>query len=226
MAGTESSDFTARRQVCMGVLVWVCVWVWVACQTWPRALLSGPCCACWFCWKVQARVAGWCPDLDGEAHGQLPTSCCGRLLNTLLRRALSAASVIGHSCGITAVKPVPTVLSGQCLTLQIWYQSAVSWKGVLVTSCSSSPTWRAPPLQHAAAPLLMFCMTLALAFLYTTGVLTMLDVVANHVGPVGFNFSSVVPFNSSEHYHGCTHGCDHYCDIPQAAYDTNNLGLI
>ncbi len=29
----------------------------------------------------------------------------------------------------------------------------------------------------------------------------MVDVVANHVGPVGNDFSSIVPFNKPEHYH-------------------------
>lgn len=29
----------------------------------------------------------------------------------------------------------------------------------------------------------------------------MVDVVANHVGPVGNDFSSIVPFNESSHYH-------------------------
>ena len=34
----------------------------------------------------------------------------------------------------------------------------------------------------------------------------MVDVVANHVGPVGFDFGRITPFNSAEHYH-------EYCDI-------------
>jgi len=29
----------------------------------------------------------------------------------------------------------------------------------------------------------------------------MVDVVANHVGPVGFDYSSIKPFNSGDHYH-------------------------
>jgi len=29
----------------------------------------------------------------------------------------------------------------------------------------------------------------------------MLDVVANHVGPVGDDFSRIYPFNQAEHYH-------------------------
>lgn len=29
----------------------------------------------------------------------------------------------------------------------------------------------------------------------------MLDVVANHVGPVGQDFSTIVPFNNSDDYH-------------------------
>ena len=34
----------------------------------------------------------------------------------------------------------------------------------------------------------------------------MVDVVANHVGPVGTDYSQVYPFNSADHYHD-------YCDI-------------
>jgi hypothetical protein len=59
------------------------------------------------------------------------------------------------------------------------------------------------------------------------GVMTMLDVVANHVGPVGQNYSLVTPFNSSQHYHHCLPGCaTGTCDIPQSAYDTINRELI
>ena len=29
----------------------------------------------------------------------------------------------------------------------------------------------------------------------------MVDVVANHVGPVGMDFSRIYPFNKNEHYH-------------------------
>ena len=38
----------------------------------------------------------------------------------------------------------------------------------------------------------------------------MIDVVANHVGPVGTDYSKITPFNSSEHYHDkCSH-----CSVP------------
>lgn len=47
--------------------------------------------------------------------------------------------------------------------------------------------------------------------------LMMLDVVANHVGPLANNLSAVRPFNSQQHYHSCD-GCDQHCAIPQAAY--------
>ena len=43
----------------------------------------------------------------------------------------------------------------------------------------------------------------------------MVDVVANHVGPVGFDFREVVPFNESEYYH-------EYCQIT----DWNNQWMI
>lgn len=56
----------------------------------------------------------------------------------------------------------------------------------------------------------------------------MLDVVANHVGPLGFDFTGVVPFNKPEHYHKCIEGCDQWCSIPQSAYDSvpQNYTLI
>jgi len=34
----------------------------------------------------------------------------------------------------------------------------------------------------------------------------MLDIVANHVGPVGTDFSQIYPLNHAEHYHD-------WCDI-------------
>jgi len=33
------------------------------------------------------------------------------------------------------------------------------------------------------------------------GIWVMVDVVANHVGPIGMDFSQIYPFNKSEHYH-------------------------
>lgn len=54
----------------------------------------------------------------------------------------------------------------------------------------------------------------------------MLDVVANHVAPVGHNYTAITPFNNSQHYHRCDGGCDDTCNIPQAAYDSRNLELI
>jgi alpha-amylase len=36
---------------------------------------------------------------------------------------------------------------------------------------------------------------------HSRGVWVMIDVVINHVGPVGDDFSSISPFNSSSHYH-------------------------
>lgn len=40
----------------------------------------------------------------------------------------------------------------------------------------------------------------------------MLDVVANHVGPVNYDYSSIVPFDQSTYYHGCT-ACPSNCQI-------------
>ena len=44
----------------------------------------------------------------------------------------------------------------------------------------------------------------------------MVDVVANHVGPVGTDYSSINPFNKAEHYHS---RCDihTYCDFNNQA---------
>jgi alpha-amylase len=56
------------------------------------------------------------------------------------------------------------------------------------------------------------------------GVMTMLDVVLNHVGPIQqgdslFDPSSVIPFNKPEHYHTCIEGCmQGSCSIPLSAY--------
>ena len=40
---------------------------------------------------------------------------------------------------------------------------------------------------------------------HAKGIWVMVDVVANHVGPVGTNYSQIYPFNSSDHYHS---NCD------------------
>jgi hypothetical protein len=42
----------------------------------------------------------------------------------------------------------------------------------------------------------------------------MVDVVANHVAPVGTDYSGINPFNSKDHYH-------EYCDINQADFTGN-----
>ncbi|KAH3758141.1 acidstable alpha-amylase [Pelomyxa schiedti] len=46
----------------------------------------------------------------------------------------------------------------------------------------------------------------------------MIDVVANHVGPVDFNYTTIVPYNLPEHYHGCE-GCDTNADTECWVYD-------
>jgi len=40
----------------------------------------------------------------------------------------------------------------------------------------------------------------------------MLDVVANHVGPVGYDYSSIIPFNQQSYYHNCN-PCPSGCSI-------------
>jgi alpha-amylase len=45
------------------------------------------------------------------------------------------------------------------------------------------------------------------------GVWVMVDVVANHMGPVGYDYSSLNPFNHSSDYHSCFSYCDSNCDI-------------
>ncbi|WIA17732.1 hypothetical protein OEZ85_009247 [Tetradesmus obliquus] len=53
------------------------------------------------------------------------------------------------------------------------------------------------------------------------GIMTMLDVVGNHVGHSRSNsFADITPFNKPEHYHKCIPGCDQWCSIPQHAYES------
>lgn len=47
------------------------------------------------------------------------------------------------------------------------------------------------------------------------GIWVMVDIVLNHVGPVGNDFSSISPFNSPEHYHD-------YCIIDGGDFDGGN----
>lgn len=59
----------------------------------------------------------------------------------------------------------------------------------------------------------------------------MLDVVANHVGPVGFDFRTINPFNSPEHYHDSCAITDwtnqkmvencRLCDLPDLKHENN-----
>lgn len=46
----------------------------------------------------------------------------------------------------------------------------------------------------------------------------MVDVVGNHMGPVGTDYSSIVPFNSTDHYHD-------YCVIQQDDYLNNQWNV-
>jgi len=47
---------------------------------------------------------------------------------------------------------------------------------------------------------------------HSNGISVMVDVVANHVGPVGFDFSTIVPFSHASDYHSCT-PCPSGCSI-------------
>lgn len=47
---------------------------------------------------------------------------------------------------------------------------------------------------------------------HSRGMYIMVDVVANHVGPVGTDYSQIDPFNSPEHYHAqCSIGNNDFC---------------
>jgi len=52
----------------------------------------------------------------------------------------------------------------------------------------------------------------------------MLDVVANHVGPVGYTYTSINPFNSASHYHDCT-PCPSDCSINFSAQNQQQIEL-
>lgn len=52
----------------------------------------------------------------------------------------------------------------------------------------------------------------------------MLDVVANHVGPVGNNFSGISPFNNPSHYHGCD-SCPSQCSMNDYTCFTQQIEL-
>lgn len=47
---------------------------------------------------------------------------------------------------------------------------------------------------------------------HNRGMLIMVGVVANHVGPVGHNYTSIVQFNDESYYHDCR-GCPSSCNI-------------
>jgi len=52
----------------------------------------------------------------------------------------------------------------------------------------------------------------------------MVDVVANHVGPVGYDYSTIVPFNDSSHYHNCN-SCPDQCTIQNYVCFTDDIEL-
>jgi len=47
---------------------------------------------------------------------------------------------------------------------------------------------------------------------HSKGIWVMVDVVANHVGPVGYTYNTISPFNSASHYHNCQ-DCPSGCQI-------------
>ncbi|EGC34638.1 hypothetical protein DICPUDRAFT_55676 [Dictyostelium purpureum] len=47
---------------------------------------------------------------------------------------------------------------------------------------------------------------------HSRGIWVMLDVVGNHVGPVNYEYNTIVPFDSPAHYHNCT-TCPEDCTI-------------
>jgi len=54
---------------------------------------------------------------------------------------------------------------------------------------------------------------------HNAGVWVMLDVVGNHVGPVGFDYSSIVPFNNTSNYHS-------YCNIQNSDFNGGNQTAV
>mmetsp|Transcript_21694 Transcript_21694/g.33722 ORF Transcript_21694/g.33722 Transcript_21694/m.33722 type:complete len:472 (-) Transcript_21694:75-1490(-) len=50
----------------------------------------------------------------------------------------------------------------------------------------------------------------------------MVDVVANHMGPVGFNYTTLTPFNTQSSYHDCYDYCTN-CDIQNYACLRNEI---
>jgi alpha-amylase len=61
-----------------------------------------------------------------------------------------------------------------------------------------------------------------IAAAHARNMFVMLDVVANHVGPVGNNFSSIRPFNDASYYHSC-HNCPSGCSINNFACFTTEI---
>lgn len=51
-----------------------------------------------------------------------------------------------------------------------------------------------------------------LSAVHSRGMYLMVDIIANHAGPVGYDYSSIYPFNKAEHYHDCN-GCPSDCNI-------------
>eukprot|EP00029_Vermamoeba_vermiformis_P005603 TRINITY_DN1998_c0_g1_i1.p1 TRINITY_DN1998_c0_g1~~TRINITY_DN1998_c0_g1_i1.p1 ORF type:complete len:471 (-),score=85.46 TRINITY_DN1998_c0_g1_i1:52-1464(-) len=56
---------------------------------------------------------------------------------------------------------------------------------------------------------------------HNNGVWVMVDVVGNHVGPVNYDYSSIVPFNQPAYYHDCSN-CPSGCQIQ----DFNNQAQV
>lgn len=48
--------------------------------------------------------------------------------------------------------------------------------------------------------------------LHQRGMYLMVDIIANHAGPVGYDYRTIYPFNESKYYHDCN-GCPSDCNI-------------
>uniref|UniRef100_A0A6B2L3N6 alpha-amylase n=1 Tax=Arcella intermedia TaxID=1963864 RepID=A0A6B2L3N6_9EUKA len=59
---------------------------------------------------------------------------------------------------------------------------------------------------------------------HNKGIWVMADVVCNHVGPVGYDYSTIKPFNDASDYHNCN-SCPPGCSINFGSSDQNQVEL-
>jgi alpha-amylase len=57
---------------------------------------------------------------------------------------------------------------------------------------------------------------------HARNILIMLDIVANHVGPIGFDFHEISPFNDAKYYHSCQN-CPKNCMIVNYTCNTDQI---